>query len=775
MNTDIEQLEKRIQNVLQQQELLSQEVSQLKRELINLQYSQKYVKEDIVQEDSVEKTIIPEPNPIVEQKPVVEQDDKPEVVRLESFFSEKPKASQPKEKSSWEKFIGENLINKVGIIITIIGAAIGVKYSIDNQLLSPLVRICLGYLLGAALLGFGIKLKRKYLNYSAVLVSGSIAILYFITFAGYSFYALIPQMVAFLMMLLFTGFSVFVSIYYNRQVIAHIGLVGAYAIPFLLSENSGNTLFLFIYMAIINIGILCIAYKKYWKPLYFSSFALTWIIFFSWYISRYSYNYKNFAIAFTFLAIFFAIFYCMFLIYKLVRKENYSKIDMIPLLVNSFLFYGIGFSLIDSQISASHYVGLFTLANAVIHSLVCLIIWTQKLADKKLFYFTSVLVLTFVTITIPVWLTGSWITLLWVAEAAFLFCIGRYKRIAIFEKMSYPILFLAFFSLIQDWVSNYSYWSVDFPIFLNVYFLTSVFAIIAFVGVNYFYFSSKYQLENPIKKTYSYLLSFCIPAMLLLTVYFSFYSEIASYWTQIYNTARNVEEVSYPFLSHIEDYKHVWILNYSLLFAAALSVVNQLITKNRILGFCSASISSLFMLLFLTIALPALGNMRSYSLEMSNLDFSTICLLRYASFALVGVTLFLLYRKKKQTFMQPLSNELIAIFEYVLHISILWILSSELINWLEIGGYAETYKLGLSILWGIYAVLLVVLGIWKGKKHLRIGSFVLLGVTLLKVCFYDLSQLNTLSKTVILIVLGIFLLIISFLYNKYKYFISGDK
>ena len=65
-------------------------------------------------------------------------------------------------KRSYPIYIGENLINKVGIIITIIGVAIGSKYSIDNELISPLTRIILGYIAGIVLLGFSFKLKGKY-------------------------------------------------------------------------------------------------------------------------------------------------------------------------------------------------------------------------------------------------------------------------------------------------------------------------------------------------------------------------------------------------------------------------------------------------------------------------------------------------------------------------------------------------------------------------------------------------------------------------------------
>ena len=86
----------------------------------------------------------------------------------------------------------------------------------------------------------------------------------------------------------------------------------------------------------------------------------------------------------------------------------------------------------------------------------------------------------------------------------------------------------------------------------------------------------------------------------------------------------------------------------------------------------------------------------------------------------------------------------------------------------------QSYKLGLSILFGIYALLLVALGIWKRKTHLRIAAMVLFASTLLKLFFYDLTDLDTISKTIVFVILGILLLIISFLYNKYKGLIFND-
>ncbi|MFN5760740.1 MAG: DUF2339 domain-containing protein, partial [Sphingobacteriales bacterium] len=102
----------------------------------------------------------------------------------------------PKPKLTWfnignkaiEDLIGRNLINRIGILITVIGVFIGAKYAIDKNLISPPLRIIFGYLMSVALASVAIYLRRSYKEYSAVVMSGAIAIFYFITYIGFNFY-----------------------------------------------------------------------------------------------------------------------------------------------------------------------------------------------------------------------------------------------------------------------------------------------------------------------------------------------------------------------------------------------------------------------------------------------------------------------------------------------------------------------------------------------------------------------------------------------------------
>jgi hypothetical protein len=691
----------------------------------------------------------------------------------------------PKVKSNLEKFIGENLINKIGIAITVIGVAIGAKYAIDYQLINPLTRIIFGYMVGAGLLGFSIKLKKKYENFSAVLLSGSMAIMYFITYSAYSFYDLIPQVLAFVLMVTFTAFTVVAALTYNRQVIAHIGLVGAYAVPFLLSEGSGKVAILFAYMAIINTGILVIAFKKYWKPLYYSSFGLTWLMYFLWYVSKYQTS-EHFGLALTFLSVFFATFYVIFLAYKLIQKEKFVIDDIILLLANSFIFYGIGYDILDNHKTGEQLLGLFTLCNAIVHFMVSTIIYRQKLADRNLFYLVSGLVLIFITIAIPVQLDGNWVTLLWVGEAALLFWIGRTKNAPLYEKLSYPLMILAFFSILHDWMTVYYRYYPEKPEtritpLLNINFLTSILFIAAFGFINLLNRNKNYSSALVSQKGLSRIISFSVPAILLFTIYYAFRMEISNYWNQLFADSAltiNAEGQQYPSYNWDHDlsrFKTIWILNYSLLFVSLLAFVNFRKLRNQQLGLINLGLITLTLAVFLIQGLYVLSELRESYLEQSSSQYYQTgafnVTIRYVSFAFVALTLLACYKYVQQEFMQ---KDFKMTFDFLLHTSVLWIASSELINWMDIAESTQSYKLGLSILWGIYSLSLIALGIWKKKTHLRIGAIALFGITLIKLFFYDISHLDNLSKTVVFVSLGILLLIISFLYNKYKHIISDE-
>ena len=351
----------------------------------------------------------------------------------------------------WEKFIGENLIMKLGILIVLIGVAIGGKYALEHQLLSPTMRIIIGTLFGAALQGVAIKLKKEYKKLSAVLASGAMATLYFMTYFAYDFYGLIPMPVAFVLMTLITVATVWQACTYDMEVIAIIGLVAAYVIPFMLSTGEGSPWALFSYISIINVGVMFISVKRYWRILFVSAYVSSWFIYGVVYRTLDFPETSDAVKLLVFLFINFVIFYVTFLAYKVKHKMIFQNFDIVYLLSNSFMFFGLGYNVMFNNETLASYVAWFSFANALIHGIVAFILIKKNMVDKSVYRLITGLAISFVTIAIMVWATGHWLTMFWMLEGTVLFTVSRISKRPFYEKMSYPVFFLALISLIIDW------------------------------------------------------------------------------------------------------------------------------------------------------------------------------------------------------------------------------------------------------------------------------------------------------------------------------------
>lgn len=160
-----------------------------------------------------------------------------------------------------ENYIGLRFMHIIGIVVLVTGLSIGVKYAIDKELISGIMRIILAYAAGLILFILSLRLKNKYPLFSAILFSGSMASVYFTTYAAVVYYNFFAVFVAFGIMTTLTIYTVITAINYNKQEIAILGMIGVYGIPFLISANAERVDLFFSYILLINIGVAFIAFK----------------------------------------------------------------------------------------------------------------------------------------------------------------------------------------------------------------------------------------------------------------------------------------------------------------------------------------------------------------------------------------------------------------------------------------------------------------------------------------------------------------------------------
>jgi hypothetical protein len=215
---------------------------------------------------------IPPPLPVTRPAPVA-QEKKPAPPPIREDLAEpmvSPVPTPVKPPIDWEQFMGAKLFAWVGGLALFLGVGFFVKYSFEHNLIPPEVRVAIGFVVGVALLVGGMLLKRKENAVTAqTLCATGVLVLYAVTFScrsyyHFTFFGLIPT---FLLMTLITAVAFVLAVRLNAIVVAVLGIAGGFLTPVLLSTGQDRPLGLFVYIALLDIGLLAVAQRQRWNAL----------------------------------------------------------------------------------------------------------------------------------------------------------------------------------------------------------------------------------------------------------------------------------------------------------------------------------------------------------------------------------------------------------------------------------------------------------------------------------------------------------------------------
>ena len=346
-----------------------------------------------------------------------------------------------------EKFIGENLVSKIGIAILVLAIGFFVKYEIDNGKIGPVGRVAVGLLCGGILVGLAHRLRKNYTAFSSVLVGGGLAIFYFTIALAYHEYTLFGQSPAFIIMLVITAFAVILSMAYDRQELAVIALVGGFAAPFMVSNGNGNYQVLFSYLLILNTGLLVIAYNKAWRLLNLLAFLFTSLLFVIWLGTLSSQTENNvYGGGFLFATAYYLLFFAINIAYTIREKKKFIASDFGILLANTCVYFGIGLWLL-SEMGLVRYRGLFSAAMGVFNLAGAWFLLRKRTVDSNILYLLIGITLSFVSLTAPLQLHGHYITLFWASETVLLYWLSQRSGLQIIRWASLLVWAAMLFSL----------------------------------------------------------------------------------------------------------------------------------------------------------------------------------------------------------------------------------------------------------------------------------------------------------------------------------------
>jgi uncharacterized membrane protein len=174
---------------------------------------------------------------------------------------------------------GEWWLNKIGIGLLLFGAAFLFKFSVDQNWITPPVRVGIGLALGALLVCLGLRVYRDRRAFSHVLLGGGTGVFYVTGYAAFQLYALVPYAVAFAFMVSVTSLALLLSLHQNGATLALIGTAGGLATPFILYAGEGSVGGLVLYTSLILAGACAIYAYKGWTSLLLTASTGTWAVF----------------------------------------------------------------------------------------------------------------------------------------------------------------------------------------------------------------------------------------------------------------------------------------------------------------------------------------------------------------------------------------------------------------------------------------------------------------------------------------------------------------
>ena len=175
-----------------------------------------------------------------------------------------PKAPE-EERLSLEERLGSRLFVWIGAVALALAGAFLVKFTVDQGLLSPRVRIILGLAFGAVLLVIGEWMRRRSERIAQGLSAAGVADLFACLLAATNLYHLIGPKVGFFSLAAVTALAVVLSL---RQgpFVAGLGLIGGFATPLLIHTGKSEPS-LFVYLFMLQVGLLLVTRRRAWRGL----------------------------------------------------------------------------------------------------------------------------------------------------------------------------------------------------------------------------------------------------------------------------------------------------------------------------------------------------------------------------------------------------------------------------------------------------------------------------------------------------------------------------
>lgn len=687
-----------------------------------------------IQETEDKTPEVEEETPETIEEPVEEEQEEPAMAMEEEEEIEEYATSE----TNFEKYIGENLFGKIGILIFIIGIGFFVKYAIDQNWINETARTLMGYAVGAGMLVLAERLHKRYHTFSSLLAGGAFGIYYLITAIAFHYYALFSHTIAFVILCVTTIFMSAVSVLYDRKELAVTALVGGFIAPFIISTDSSSIISLQIYITILNIGMFCLAMYKKWAILPMVSFAFTYIILWGT-TALGSFSDSEAVTTYPTLFAFATLFYVIFLLpVVFILRTQYGENTRLGLLgiitANSFMYLIYGDFLLQHFEASSDTTAYLAFFIAAVNLAIHLYLRFRVEGQDTLRNLMLGLAVTFASMGIPILFSAANVLMVWAAESVLLLWLFTKEKNRIYELASAVLLLLTLGALAYYRTTDTFIHDTGGSLFFNGAFFVTTFVSIAYYVVAVIMQFNK-ELFSDTKRLIAYTPCNAIAYALGFSILFLAFRD---------NFHFHLEQP-------ISEYASLLTANIMLLGGALILRKRFEISENKLAYEISLYLAGIL-----------------FAMNVWNYTAPEGLLLRWLM-ALVTIA-YMAYCMRGQLLVT--SNQRNLHTEYSIISTLMWLTLTRL---LLITFNEVNFSTAFSLSLGIAAFILMCIGMRYHSKEIRIVSLAEFGIVIGKLILNDVWAMPALGKIIVFISLGAILLILSFLYQKLKDALFNEK
>lgn len=687
-----------------------------------------------IQETEDKTPEVEEETPETIEEPVEEEQEEPAMAMEEEEEIEEYATSE----TNFEKYIGENLFGKIGILIFIIGIGFFVKYAIDQNWINETARTLMGYAVGAGMLVLAERLHKRYHTFSSLLAGGAFGIYYLITAIAFHYYALFSHTIAFVILCVTTIFMSAVSVLYDRKELAVTALVGGFIAPFIISTDSSSIISLQIYITILNIGMFCLAMYKKWAILPMVSFAFTYIILWGT-TALGSFSDSEAVTTYPTLFAFATLFYVIFLLpVVFILRTQYGENTRLGLLgiitANSFMYLIYGDFLLQHFEASSDTTAYLAFFIAAVNLAIHLYLRFRVEGQDTLRNLMLGLGVTFASMGVPILFSAANVLMVWAAESVLLLWLFTKEKNRIYELASAVLLLLTLGALAYYRTTDTFIHDTGDSLFFNGAFFVTTFVSIAYYVVAVIMQFNK-ELFSDTKRLIAYTPCNAIAYALGFSILFLAFRD---------NYHFHLEQP-------ISEYASLLTANIMLLGGALILRNRFEISENKLAYEISLYLAGIL-----------------FAMTVWNYTAPDGLLLRWLM-ALVTIA-YMAYCMRGQLLVT--SNQRNLHTEYSIISTLMWLTLTRL---LLITFNEVNFSTAFSLSLGIAAFILMCIGMRYHSKEIRIVSLAEFGIVIGKLILNDVWAMPALGKIIVFISLGAILLILSFLYQKLKDALFNEK